>query len=828
MKLLLFFLVVFVEINTCCATKVQGTVRDDKGTLLSFASIYLKGTSIGTTSNINGTYSIDLPSGDHQLVFQYIGYTTKVIAIQSNQPDTLIDVVLLPLSNNLQEIVVTASEDPAYRIIKKTIKRRKFHLSQLNNYSCESYVKGTQFIQNLPKTFMGQSLSRFRKGLDSSGNGIIYLSESISKLYVKDGQVKEIMSSSKLSGNDNGFSFNSGASIAEMSFYKNSFEIEDRKILSPIADAALGYYRYRLDNSFYDKNGHLIYKIEVSPKNKRGAVFAGFIYIVDDFWSIYSTDLYTTGKSINISILDTVRFKQTHLYLGNQQWRLFSQDIDFGLKLLNIETKGNFVGVFTNYSDMAPSKPRFFRNEIFKVDQNANKKSSPYWDSIRPVPLTINEQEEYRNKDSLQQIWTTKSYLDSIDRIANLPKIFDLIGGYTFQNSYKNYRFSILSPANNLFFNTVQGQIIGLGLAWEQTINTQKRRAYKIHLNGKYSLADRQLRGNIYGVFTFNAINKARLKIDAGRYIRQFNANEPISLLVNTYYSLLGKLNYAKFYDDIRAKLSYEQLVFNGLYLRTSLHFGQRSALTNSSYNNWVPNNPNDFFSNHPQNINRGPFKDAPLFKTHYNLEFELALRLRFGQQYISYPNRRFYTGSKYPDIWIKYRRGIPLSIASTNYDYLEISIEKEDIPLGTAGLFSFRLQGGWFPYIKQLYFIDYRHFNGNHTIIAKTSEYLNTFQLLPYYEYSTSTGFVQAHLEHDFNGFIWNKIPGLNVLGFEFVSGYHFLYTPEKDPYMEFNIGIDRIGWNLFRILRVDFVMGYQIDRPLRLGGVVGVTISL
>ena len=111
MKLLLFFLVVFVEINTCYATKVQGTVRDDKGTLLSFASIYLKGTSIGTTSNINGTYSIDLPSGDHQLVFQYIGYTTKVIAIQSNQPDTLIDVVLLPLSNNLQEIVVTASED---------------------------------------------------------------------------------------------------------------------------------------------------------------------------------------------------------------------------------------------------------------------------------------------------------------------------------------------------------------------------------------------------------------------------------------------------------------------------------------------------------------------------------------------------------------------------------------------------------------------------------------------------------------------------------------------------------------------------------------------
>ncbi len=102
-----------------------------------------------------------------------------------------------------------------YRIIKKTIKKRKFHLDQLNNYTCDSYVKGSQSITNLPKSIMGQSLSRIRKGLDSSGTGIVYLSESISKLYVKDGQFKEIMSSSKLSGNDNGFSFNSGASMAE-------------------------------------------------------------------------------------------------------------------------------------------------------------------------------------------------------------------------------------------------------------------------------------------------------------------------------------------------------------------------------------------------------------------------------------------------------------------------------------------------------------------------------------------------------------------------------------------------------------------------------------
>ena len=83
-------------------------------------------------------------------------------------------------------------------------------------------------------------------------------------------------------------------------------------------------------------------------------------------------------------------------------------------------------------------------------------------------------------------------------------------------------------------------------------------------------------------------------------------------------------------------------------------------------------------------------------------------------------------------------------------------------------------------------------------------------------------------HLQHDFNGYIWNKIPGLKALGFEFVTGAHFLYTPEQLPYMEFNLGIDRIGWKLFRILRADFVIGYRPGERIRLGGVLSLNFSL
>lgn len=811
------------------AAHIRGKVSNATGEVLSFATVYVRGTSIGTTTNIDGFYDLSLEAGNYELVFQYVGYESQSKSLEINQEDIELNISLHPIANKIQEVVVTAGEDPAYRIIRKAIKKRKFHLNKVKKYSCDTYVKGTQHIKNLPETFMGQSLEVFRQGLDSSGTGIIYLSESVSRLYYKDGAYKEIMSSSKVSGDDNGFSFNSAAALASLSFYENSFELGDTKILSPIANGALSVYKYRLETSFFDNEGHLVYKIEVIPKNKLGAVFAGYIYIVDKDWAIHSTNLFTTGKSVNISILDTVHFRQTHLKLGNETWRLFSQDIDFSLKLLFIATKGNFIGVFNNY-DLAPSfDPKFFNAEIFRVEDLANKKVTEYWDSIRPVPLSQEENTEYQTKDSLQKIWESKAYQDSTDRLANRPKLMDLISGYTYQNSFKQYSFTILPPIHNLHFNTVQGQIIGLGAHFQKTIHKEKRRWFKLHLEGEYSIDDKQLRGFGYFQMRFNAINNAFLHIEGGRYKRQFNPSDPVPLLVNTYYCLLLKRNYLKIYDEYYGRLFYAQQIATGVLFRGGIKYAYRVPLTNNADASWFPNNPNTYFSNHPKDLGypRNQ-KDAPSFLAHQHFEISLAIRLRFGQKYITYPHRRFYTDSKFPDIWIRYRRGIPLLGGATNYDYLELKVEKDDIPLGTVGLFSFKATGGWFPYKPKLYFIDYHHFNGNQTIIAKTNEYLSTFQLLPYYERSTNSAFAMLHLQHDFNGFIWNKIPGLKTLGFEFVAGYHFLYTPEQGEYMEFTLGLDRIGWNLLRFLRVDFVMGYQIGEPLRCGAVIGLTLSL
>jgi hypothetical protein len=99
---------------------------------------------------------------------------------------------------------------------------------------------------------------------------------------------------------------------------------------------------------------------------------------------------------------------------------------------------------------------------------------------------------------------------------------------------------------------------------------------------------------------------------------------------------------------------------------------------------------------------------------------------------------------------------------------------------------------------------------------------------LLPYYSNSTNNWFVEGHVEHNLKGLIWNKLPLLKKLGFENLIGYHFLYTPEKKDYMEFNFAISRIGWKLIRFGRFDVVAAYKSGQKLRFGAVFSFNFSL
>ena len=85
------------------ARVISGTVKDQTGETIISASVVVQGTSIGTVTDFDGNYSIEVPDDAKVLVFSYIGMKTQELAITGNT----MNVVLSENSEVLEEVVVT-------------------------------------------------------------------------------------------------------------------------------------------------------------------------------------------------------------------------------------------------------------------------------------------------------------------------------------------------------------------------------------------------------------------------------------------------------------------------------------------------------------------------------------------------------------------------------------------------------------------------------------------------------------------------------------------------------------------------------------------------
>lgn len=85
--------------------RVKGKVIDESGLPLPGASVIVKGTTTGVTTDANGIYALDIPAGNPQptLMFSFIGYQTQEIAVSGR---SVIDVTLMADVQSLSEVVV--------------------------------------------------------------------------------------------------------------------------------------------------------------------------------------------------------------------------------------------------------------------------------------------------------------------------------------------------------------------------------------------------------------------------------------------------------------------------------------------------------------------------------------------------------------------------------------------------------------------------------------------------------------------------------------------------------------------------------------------------
>jgi hypothetical protein len=817
-KLILLFILSFLFQNYFSQQFIlSGKITGD-GESLPFATIYLKGTTKGVNSNDEGSYSLKLDPGKYTIVFQYVGYSKqeKIVDLTENKS---VNVNLKSDGIALQEIVVSAGEDPAYPIMRKAIKKRKIFSNEVDEYTCQTYIKGLQRLTNIPEKF--KKLVKILSGekIDSTLYGVIYLSESESNYYFKKpNKQKEIMFSSRVSGESKSFSFNQLSQL-KFNFYENLISLRglsDRPFVSPLNKNAFLYYKFRLLGTIIE-DGKIFNKIAVFPKRPTDPCFTGIIYIQENSWRLTGVDLKLT-KENKIKFADTLSIRQLFAPIASDSiWMPVNYNLGFNFQILGIAGNGYFNAIVKNYNLAPKIDDKFFTNEVFVVEDGANKKDSNYWNVNRPSPLTSEENKDYRKKDSTEKVQDTDRYKDSVDKKNNKLRFAEVFLGYSYHKTKKGITVSIPGViTNGIQYNTVEG----LNVSYDFAVNKEyeNKKAHRFNGRLRYGFSNYLWGGEVGYNYFYNPKKFSRVGIKFKSISEQYNQLDPISPLVNSLYSLYLNENFMKMFKETGVETSYFTELTNGVYFSSIARYVERDPLRNTSDRLIIDDRNKIFTSNDPRN---GSTHDS-LFNTNNAFTAELTFSFRFKQKYITLPNQKIVTGSKYPRLSVSYKKAFPVLNTTADYDLASAMIYDE-LNLGLFGRLGFRLKGGGFVNTKKLFFMDFKYFLGNQTLF-NTNDYLSSFRLLPYYTFSADKWFAEAHAEHHFNGFIINKIPILKKLKVQEVVGGHLLMSNKLKQYYEINFGIE----NIFNVLRFDYVLGYGIDNKARSGFTIGINTRL
>jgi hypothetical protein len=812
--IILFCLLVFQSVY---AQKITGVVTDLAGNPLPYSSITFKGKPGGTTANAEGRFSIRLNKGSYTITCQHVGYQTQEKEIILDDEDLTLHFQLSPQRLTLAEVVVKKGEDPAYDIIRHAIKKRPEHKKEMPRFTTDVYTKGIFKLRDFPKKFMGQKID-FEDG-DSSKKKMIFLSETVSKYFVDGpGKQKVEVIASKVSGESDGFGLSAPQVI---SFYDNNISVgrnlNPRGFISPIADNALNFYTYKYEGGFFE-NGKQISHIKVTPKRKFEPLFSGYINIIDDEWRIHSLELILL-KQYGLQTLDTVRIEQLYAPLTNGSWVITNQVIYPAIRMFNFDAYGSFLNVYSNY-DVDPVFPKgFFDKTILKYTDSANKKSTVYWDDTRPVSLQKEEQDDYRKKDSLEKVRKSPAYLDSLDKVRNKLSFTGLLlQGASFGKEKKRSSISFPALIEVFSYNTVEGVVANVNASYRKQLDSTvfSSRYFNLRPGLRYGFSNHHFNPDVAVTYSTGKTHRNVYLLSGGSRVFQFNNQDPVNTLVNTITTLFDEVNSLKIYEARYLSAQYSREIEGGLNWSSSVEYQDRFPLENTSGYMIKDFKEKKFTPNYPE-----PAVEKNI-ERHQAFRMNIRVSWQPGSKYIEFPGRRFSTGSKYPVFGAGYTQGIP-GVFGSDLKFSKWNFTVSDnIDFKLLGAFNYRVNVGGFINKDSITVPDYIHFKGNPTVFAES--YSGRFQLVPHYYFSnTSSLYTVAFAEHHFNGLLTNKIPLLKQLKWNLVTGANTLLLKPGRYYVEPYVGLE----NIFRILRVDYVMGFENHREMRNGVRVGLQSS-
>lgn len=865
-SLLLLFIVTLVHAQK---SGVRGTIRTEKNEPLSFATIYVKQKGSGTTSNIDGLYEISLAPGRYDLVFQHLGRQSQTKTVEVNDAFVELNVVLAEQNIVLKEITIDANgEDPAYTIMRKAIAKANYHRNVVDHYSAKVYIKGSAKLKDYPWLA--------KKALEKDGveKGRVYLSESLSEIkFTRPNKFEQKVISVRSDRKENA---SPGAYI-----FGSFYEPEIAETISPLSPKAFSYYKFEYLGTFKDRDFE-VSRIKVIPRSKGENVVDGVINIVEEWWSLHAVELHTSKLGIDFDMKVTFapiddkvwlpvshQFKVDDKVLGFEfEAHYLSTVSDYQVKL-NPELYVEKIAVIDETIEKAKAKevtkkqaaskskkknssdlqerlangeeitrkelktiikdyekqerkelkePEVISDFTFNDDSTTYKNDSAFWESIRPIPLTKEEVVGYRKADSVSAIELAKEQGDTLKQSKHKGfQPWDILIGDSYKIG-KHSNFRIYMPMGG--FNTVEGfngiYKVAIGTVLQDTNKTRLRMTPVF----RYSFAREKPSGYIN---LMSGNRKFRTELSAGRYVQQFNPDQPILPIVNTFTTLFLEKNLMKLYERDFVDFLFRRVIDPRFMFTTTWSWNERMQLENNSRYKVVNRESiEDYSSNKPVNTE---LADTG-FPKHQALTGSLQITARPWIKFRKHNGYKNPVFNSSPTFTLEYKKAFNNLLGSdVDYDQLEIS-SRYNFDVGARGTINVSLLGGVFLNDRKMYFMDYKHFMGNQTPFA-TADPVKSFRLLDYYAFSTSDQYFTGNVNYQFRKFLVTTIPQVRMAGIRENIFVSYLGTPNSRNYTEVGYSIDGI----LRIFRLEaaasFIDGKHYDYGFRVGVATNISVD-
>ncbi|SDM62008.1 CarboxypepD_reg-like domain-containing protein [Daejeonella rubra] len=805
-------------------TIIKGVVKDavTKETL-PYVTIFFNDTKIGTQTDLDGAYNIVTSANYNSLKFSSVGYQAIIKPFTKGTSQT-INVVLQPDAQSLSEVSIIGGkrvkyrnkDNPAVELIRQVIANRdKNRLTNYNTVSYKEYEKMVFSMSNLSEKFKNRKIFRNYQFLfqeqDSTligGKNLLplYIQEKLSEHYFSKSPEKNktVILGEKQVDFDNRYIDNQGMKAyfgrmyQNIEIYDNNISVMSNEFLSPIANSAPTFYKYFITDTIKDQIPNVI-ELSFTPRNKADMLFEGQIYITMDGNYAVRKASFGVNKNINLNFVRALKIDLDFEENTDKRYYLSKSNLlaDFGIsKNKGLGFTGERSVSYKDFNTNITLPDTIFKGKPVEQAVGATTRTDDFWKNNRLDSISPNQLKIYGNIDTLQNLPSFKKTM----QIVTL-----LFAGYQNFGPYE------VGPVNTFYsFNNVEGFRLRIGGRTTPELSKRfyfenyaaygfKDEKWKFFLSATYSINNKSIyqfpQNYIRASFQRDTkIPGQELQfVQEDNFLLSFKRGVNDMLLYNDFY----RLDYVKEFEN---HFSYAL----GLKKWSQSPAG---GLSYQTFNQQVLSNVNQLTTS------------------------ELSLHLRYA------PNEKFYQGKiyrtpivdRYPVFNLRYTAGIK-GLLGGEYNYHNImgSIDKR-FYLSQLGYSDVTVEGGYiagtvpFPLL------------GIHRANQTYAYQLNSYNLMNFLEF-VSDHYASLNIDHNFNGFFFNKMPLISKLKLremvsfkalfgglrdennpalnqnlyqlpKYETGAQRTYALSNTPYLEGSIGIG----NIFKLLRVDVVKRFN-----------------